>query len=98
MLSAMYMYTAWCSKMAGWKAEDHEIGLEHSSTHTSSTDDNRSHDIVEARGCISTNESHLKSKKCNKNWVKNVGNFNLKGLRQSRRLKVSVKVVQLILT
>ena len=29
-----------CSKMAGWKAEDHEIGLGHSSTHTSSTDGN----------------------------------------------------------
>ena len=27
-----------CSKMAGWKAEDHEIGLGHSSTHASSTE------------------------------------------------------------
>ena len=26
-----------CSKMAGWKAEDHENGLGQSSTHTSST-------------------------------------------------------------
>ena len=36
MLSAMCMYTAWCSKMAVWKAEDHGIAF-HSSTHTSQT-------------------------------------------------------------